>query len=240
MNIDSRPSPNFDTRSDQPIDMLVLHYTDMLNAEDAVLRLCDAASRVSAHYVIDEAGKISQLVDEKDRAWHAGESSWRGHSNINARSVGIELANPGHGHGYVPFPEAQMASLVALSIGIVERHNIPPRNVVGHSDVAFLRKMDPGELFDWPLLARAGVGVFPFGAKPMFGSDLRRGDKGLPVTRLQTALANWGYGLKLDGDFGSKTEKCVIAFQRHYRPQEVDGIWDSDCAGLLAALHGLV
>lgn len=240
MNITQRPSPNFDSRHDQHIDMLVMHYTDMLHAEDAIVRLCDPESRVSAHYVIDEAGGVFKLVDEKERAWHAGESHWRGQANVNARSIGIELSNPGHGHGYQPFPKAQMEALVGLSQQIVSRHNIPAQNVVGHSDVAFLRKMDPGELFDWPMLAHAGVGVFPFDAKPLSISELSRGDTGLAVTRLQTALSNWGYGLKLDGKFGEKTEKCVIAFQRHYRPGNLDGVWDDECSGLLAALHGLV
>lgn len=234
------PSPNHDDRKGQAIDMLVLHYTDMLSAEAAIARLCDPEAQVSAHYVIDERGEVTQLVDESQRAWHAGESHWRGHAGVNARSIGIELANPGHSNGYVPFPELQMESLITLCHDIIARHAIPARNVVGHSDVAFLRKMDPGELFDWPRLARAAIGVFPFSARPMVGSDLARGDKGQKVIRLQTALSNWGYGLKLDGDYGVKTEQCVIAFQRHYRPRDISGVWDDECAGLLAALHGLV
>jgi N-acetylmuramoyl-L-alanine amidase len=133
-----------------------------------------------------------------------------------------------------------MQSVITLCHEILARHSIPLRNVVGHSDVAFLRKKDPGELFDWPRLARAAIGVFPFGARPMMGSELKRGDYGKKVTRLQTSLNNWGYGLKLDGDYGVKTEQCVIAFQRHYRPANLDGQWDDECAGLLAALHGMV
>ena len=183
---------------------------------------------------------LFQLVDEAMRAWHAGEASWRGHSNINARSIGIEIANPGHGNGYVAFPELQMQSVIELCHGIMARHRIDQRNIIGHSDVAFLRKMDPGELFDWPRLARAAIGIFPFGSHPMVGSELARGDNGKKVIRLQTALHNWGYGLKLDGDYGVKTEQCVIAFQRHYRPANIDGKWDDECAGLLAALHGMV
>lgn len=236
----SHPSTNFDDRGGQPVDMLVLHYTDMLSTDAAIAQLCDPAARVSAHYVVSEAGEVATLVEESQRAWHAGESSWRGHANVNARSIGIEIANPGHSHGYVPFPAVQMQAVTALCQEIIARHAIPPRNVVGHSDVAFLRKMDPGELFDWPGLARAGVGVFPFEAQPMVGSDLVRGDNGKKVIRLQTALANWGYGLKLDGDYGAKTEQCVIAFQRHYRPADIRGVWDDECAGLLAALHGIV
>jgi N-acetylmuramoyl-L-alanine amidase len=233
-------SPNVDDRKDAAIDMLVLHYTDMKTAQAAIDHLCNAESKVSAHYVVDEAGEVYSLVDESKRAWHAGESFWRGHSNINSRSIGIEIANPGHTNGYRAFPELQMQSVIELCHAIIARHAIPPRNVVGHSDVAFLRKMDPGELFDWPRLARAAIGVFPFGSHPMMGSELMRGDNGKKVIRLQTALNNWGYGLKLDGDYGVKTEQCVIAFQRHYRPGNCDGKWDDECAGLLASLHGMV
>ena len=238
--ISSPKSPNFDTRHGQAVDMLVLHYTDMLSTDAAIAHLCDPESKVSAHYVVSEAGEVIALVDEKERAWHAGEAYWRGMSNINARSIGIEMANPGHSNGYVHFPEAQMQSVIALCKEFMARYEIPPRNIVGHSDVAFLRKMDPGELFNWSRLARAGVGLFPFHAKPMVGSEQKRGDNGKKVIRLQTALSNWGYGLKLDGDYGVKTEQCVIAFQRHYRPDNIDGVWDDECAGLLAALHGMV
>ncbi len=239
MNLSFR-SPNFDARKEGPIDMLVLHYTDMLSTQAAIDLLCQPESKVSAHYVVAEDGEVFQLVAEDKRAWHAGESFWRGQASVNGRSIGIEIANPGHSHGYRPFPELQMQSVIALCHEILARHPIPPRNIVGHSDVAFLRKRDPGELFDWPRLARAAIGVFPFGARPMMGSGLARGDYGKKVTRLQTSLANWGYGLKLDGDFGMKTEQCVMAFQRHYRPDIVDGAWDDECAGLLATLHGMV
>ena len=239
MNL-THPSPNHDSRHAQAIDMLVLHYTDMLSADEAIARLCDPAAQVSAHYLVGEAGQVASLVDESQRAWHAGESSWRGNANINARSIGVEIANPGHSHGYVPFPEAQMQAVERLCREIIERHRIEAHNVVGHSDIAFLRKADPGELFDWARLAKAGVGIFPFAAKPVLGSGLKRGDAGKPVIRLQTSLANWGYGLKLDGEFGEKTEKCVVAFQRHYRPANISGVWDDECAGLLAALHGMV
>ena len=229
-----------DSRNGQPVDMLVLHYTDMVNWRDALARLSDPETRVSAHYLINEEGDVYQMVAEEMRAWHAGESYWRGASNINARSIGIEISNPGHSGGLTPFTDAQMVSLTALAHGIIARHAIPARNVVGHSDVAFLRKMDPGERFDWKRLAKAGIGLFPFDARSMTGHALKREDSGTDVMKLQTSLANWGYGLKLDGRFGEKTEQCVIAFQRHYRPQEISGIWDSECAGLLAALHGLV
>ncbi len=230
-------SPNFDSREDQPVDMLIIHYTDMLSCEEALQRLCDASSQVSAHYVIAENGEVFQLVDEAQRAWHAGVSHWRGHNNINARSIGIELCNPGHSNGYKPFPPSQMQSLIALSQGILARHQVPPRNVQGHSDVAFLRKQDPGELFDWKQLAREGIGIFPEHSRAILGPELDRGDKGDAVMRLQQSLANWGYRLKIDGDYGEKTFLCVQAFQRHFLPDVLTGRWCNASAGILAALH---
>jgi N-acetylmuramoyl-L-alanine amidase len=238
----SHQSPNFDSRGEHKIDMLILHYTDMRTPERALERLCDGqnASRVSAHYVIREDGEIFQLVNEAHRAWHAGESFWRGHAHINARSIGIEICNPGHSEGYADFPAAQMQSVCALSQAIIARHAIPARNVQGHSDIAFLRKKDPGEKFPWAWLAQHGVGIFPEHVKPISGATLKRGDTGQPVMRLQQSLANWGYGLKMDGEYGEKTEQCVIAFQRHYRPENLDGVWDNTCSGIISALHGLV
>ena len=240
MQLLEKPSPNHDSRQNQPVDMLVMHYTDMRHCEDAVARLCDPEAKVSAHYVVTRDGIIYQLVQESERAWHAGESFWRGHTNINARSIGIEISNPGHSEGYEDFPPAQMAAVAELSLAILARHPIPPQNVVGHSDVAFLRKQDPGERFDWQSLARAGIGLFPEHARPVMGKALAPGDKGTHVMRLQQSLANWGYGLKVDGEYGEKTRLCVIAFQRHFRPANLSGIWDNECAGLLAALHGMV
>ena len=124
-------------------------------------RLCDPAAKVSAHYTIDEDGTVYAHVPEARRAWHAGVSFWAGESDINARSIGIELVNPGHEYGYRAFPEAQIAALIALCHGILARHPIPPARVLGHSDVAPARKEDPGELFPWARLAKAGIGLWP-------------------------------------------------------------------------------
>ena len=150
------PSPNFDER-DARVSMLVLHYTGMEDAASAIARLRDPEAKVSCHYLVDEDGRILRLVDEGKRAWHAGRSYWRGIHGVNAASIGIEIVNPGHEFGYRPFPEEQMDALVPLVADIVRRHGIWPSNVVGHSDVAPDRKQDPGELFDWALLARHGV-----------------------------------------------------------------------------------
>jgi len=157
-----RPSPNHNERpTGTAINMLVLHYTGMKSCEAALGRLCDENAQVSAHYLIDEDGTLYHLVDESRRAWHAGVSSWRGITDVNAHSIGIELVNPGHEHGYRDFPEVQMVALIDLCKDVLSRHAIPAQNVVGHSDVAPERKQDPGELFDWQRLASNGIGMWP-------------------------------------------------------------------------------
>lgn len=222
MKIIDAPSPNFDDRPPgQAIDMLVLHYTGMRTMDEALARLRDAEAKVSAHYLIDEDGAIHRLVAEDKRAWHAGVSSWRGQTDINARSIGIELVNPGHEFGYRPFPEAQMEALIALAHGILARHPILPCNVVAHADVAPSRKQDPGELFDWHRLAQAGIGVWP--------KTFSLGQAGHMVPR----LSHYGYDV-------SDADAAVLAFQRHFRPARADGIADAEGAGILDALIKLV
>jgi N-acetylmuramoyl-L-alanine amidase len=217
----ARPSPNFDPRPEgQVVDMLVLHYTGMPSAEEALKRLCDPEAKVSAHYLIDEDGSMWRLVNEKHRAWHAGVASWRGHSDINARSIGVELVNPGHEFGYKPFTPGQMNALVALTRGIVKRHAITPRNVVGHADVAPSRKQDPGELFSWPRLAEQGVGLWPVREDPKGDAD---------SASFLKRLAEYGYDV-------SDAKAAVTAFQRHFRQKKVDGEIDQECAGLLDEL----
>ena len=210
-------SPNFQPRpAGTEIDMLVIHYTGMRSAGAALERLCDPGSEVSAHYLIDEAGEVFALVDEENRAWHAGVSSWRGEPNVNSRSIGIELVNPGHEFGYRPFPVAQMAALADLAQGIVARWGIPARNVVGHSDVAPRRKQDPGELFDWYWLAQRGIGLWP--------------EPGQPVGEAALLLAEYGYDI-------ADAQAALVAFQRHFRPLSCDGVADAET---LALLNGLV
>ncbi len=211
-----RPSPNCDERpAGVPLDMLVLHYTGMATAESALERLCAPGSKVSAHYFVDEDGAISRLVREDQRAWHAGASYWRGHEDINARSIGIELVNPGHEFGYRPFPETQVTALILLCSGILRRHSIPLRNVVGHCDVAPSRKQDPGELFDWQRLANAGIGLWP---TPVAAE----------MSETTTMLAEYGYRANEQG--------ALAAFQRHFRPSEFDGVMDEETTRLLAGL----
>jgi N-acetylmuramoyl-L-alanine amidase len=205
-----------------PIDMLVLHYTGMETAEAALARLCDPASRVSAHYVVEEDGTVHGLVDERFRAWHAGESFWRGHADINGRSIGIELVNPGHEFGYRHFPEDQMAALIDLARDILARHPIPPRNIVGHADVAPRRKRDPGELFDWARLAAAGIGLWPGEAPPKTADD----------ERVRALLADYGYETV-------DPTATILAFQRHFRAFRVTGSADAETVGRLVALAAM-
>ncbi len=229
MNVAQQPSPNFDARpGDGRVDMLILHYTGMRSAAEALDRLCDPAAKVSAHYLIAEDGAVMQLVAEEQRAWHAGLSSWRGRGDINGASIGIELVNPGHEFGYRRFPEPQMAALEALARGILGRHPIPPRHVLGHSDVAPLRKQDPGELFDWPRLARAGIGFWP-----EFASSAAT----LPGLReIQSALAAIGYACPQSGAQDAATTAAITAFQRHYRPERCDGVIDAETGRRIEAL----
>ncbi len=230
------PSPNHDARPpDTAVDMLVLHYTGMASAEAALARLCDAAAKVSAHYMVDEDGAVLRLVDEERRAWHAGESHWRGRDGVNATSIGVEIVNPGHEFGYRPFPEAQMAAVETLCRDILARHPIPARNVVGHSDVAPGRKEDPGELFDWARLAAAGVGLWPDVGVVTgeMGLTLRAGDAGAPVAEIQRALAEFGYRVPVAGAFDEATAEVVTAFQRHFRPRRVDGVAEPETVQVL-------
>lgn len=236
MQIISNPSPNFDSRNGASITMLVLHYTGMMTGHGALARLCDPEAKVSSHYLIEEDGRIFQLVEESERAWHAGVSCWRGERAVNAHSIGIEIVNPGHEYGYRPFPELQMQSVVALSNTILERYPISANNVIGHSDVAFQRKEDPGELFDWQGLAAQGIGLWHDNPQVQGDLWLRMGDKGEQVIQMQVALADYGYDITATGEFDILTEQCVVAFQRHFRPNHLDGMWDDECAAMLDIL----
>lgn len=211
-------SPNYNKRpADTTIDTLVIHYTGMKSSEDAIKHLCNSKAKVSCHYVIDEDGEIFQLVEERYRAWHAGVSYWRGRDNINNFSIGIELINPGHEFGYRHFPEKQIKSLIELCKLILKRNiHIEPRNIVGHSDIAPLRKEDPGELFNWKILAKNGIGLWP---------DANIFPKKNEILVIQEKLSSYGYKVNLDGNYTEETKKVIIAFQRHFVQDKLDGIW---------------
>jgi N-acetylmuramoyl-L-alanine amidase len=227
--IRNRPSPNHAPRaSPGRIDLLILHYTGMTSAAAALERLCDPTTQVSAHYLVDEDGTVWQLVDEARRAWHAGRAFWAGATNINDRSIGIELANPGHEHGYRPFPETQLGALEILCREILARHPIPPERILGHSDVAPERKADPGELFPWERLARAGIGLWPDFAAAV---DFVRADD---IRATQRNLARIGYELRASGQFDRATQAIIGAFQRHWRPANCAGALDVETAQRIA------
>ncbi len=214
------PSPNHGPRT-ASIDMLVLHYTGMTSAADALARLTSLDSAVSAHYLVDEDGTVWRLVPEERRAWHAGLSFWRGRRDINSASIGIELVNPGHEFGYREFLEPQIAALESLCRDILGRHQIPPRHVLGHSDVAPARKEDPGELFPWRRLARAGIGLWP---EP-------------PLPRAPRAIGPVLAAIGYDPDVAHGA--ATTAFQRHFRPARCDGVADAETRAIAAAVAKL-
>lgn len=214
------PSPNFDERA-LPVSMLVLHYTGMPDAESAIRWLTNADSKVSAHYVVTEDGQTVRMVDEGKRAWHAGRAWWRGITDVNSASVGIEIVNPGHEWGYRDFPEAQVEALIPLVHDIMSRHGITRGNVVGHSDIAPARKLDPGELFPWGRLARLRLAL-PRPTRNLMDPHWSDG-------AFMLALERFGYDI-------AEPRAAVVAFQRRFRPELIDGIIDGECRAILLAL----
>jgi len=218
-----RPAPNFGPRRGglKPV-ILLLHYTGMESAAAALDILTRQDSGVSCHYLVHEDGKIVQMVREKDRAWHAGHSHWGGVDDVNSASIGIEIVNPGHELGYRDFPAPQMEAVTSLARDIISRHAIAPRHVLAHSDVAPLRKQDPGEKFPWKLLHEAGIGHWVEPVPP--GDDQEQEISGHKYEEAMAMLIEYGYGAKW---FDGKGQAAVIrAFQRHFRPQRVDGRLD--------------
>lgn len=238
---DVHPAANVEARHGvkQP-SLLILHYTGMSSAAKAIDWLSRTESRVSCHYVIDDMGRITQMVPERLRAWHAGVSSWHGETDINSRSIGIEIQNPGHEHGYPDFPQTQMRAVIALSKDIAHRYKMVPTGILAHSDVAPQRKIDPGEKFDWARMAREGVGLW---VKP---SPVRTDDAGLTigatsplVAQAQEQLAAYGYDIAISGHLDLKTSKVLRAFQLHFRPRRVDGRLDGSTRLTLARLFAM-
>ena len=221
LKIIDHPSPNWNARRGGCApDMVIIHYTGMKSAGAALERLRDPTAKVSSHYLIDREGAVARLVPEEARAWHAGVSHWRGETDINSRSIGIELVNPGHAHGYLDFAGPQMAALLKLLAGIHKRHAIAPAHLLAHSDIAPSRKQDPGERFDWARLAREGFGLWVEPAAPAGGAVAGAG-------AIQHELAAFGYGVPLTGVYDAATDQAVAAFQRHWRQGQVDGQADA-------------
>lgn len=254
LTILDRPSPNFDGRP-RPIDLVVLHYTGMQDEETALARLTDPApvagrypgpwqprdvdpaaplAKVSSHYVVAEGGLVWRLVDEDARAWHAGSSSWDGEGAVNDRAIGVEIVNGGHDFGLPHFPDAQIEATIALLRDILARRSLGPHRVVGHSDVAPARKLDPGERFPWARLAAAGVALWPVTEHPPGPAALAKGVRGQAVLVLQESLRAFGYGVPQTGEYDELTEATVAAFQRRFRQQRVDGAADEQTMAILA------
>ncbi|MCR9238705.1 MAG: N-acetylmuramoyl-L-alanine amidase [Alphaproteobacteria bacterium] len=232
------PSPNFGPRPDgQQAHLLILHYTGMPDDDQALSWLRNPASQVSCHYYVHQDGQILQLVSEGDRAWHAGVSSWQGITDINSCSIGIEIANPGHNYGYHAFPDIQVEAVKDLCQEIIRRHNIRAEHVLAHSDIAPDRKEDPGELFPWSYFAENGIGHYSAPKSLGDGRFFQLGDAGEPVAALQAMFQLYGYGCPQSGHFCELTCAVVRAFQRHFRPELVDGIADQST---IATLHELL
>ncbi len=238
MRLIQAPSPNFDARRAPP-DMLILHYTGMESGAAALDRLRDPEAKVSAHYLVEEDGRIFALVDEARRAWHAGVSCWRGEADINARSIGVEIVNPGHEFGYQPFLDEQIVAILKLLDEVRGRWTIEDALILGHSDVAPRRKQDPGELFPWKRLAEAGHGLW-VEPPPAPGPVLGPGEAGLGVLALRGALRRLGYDVAADGAYDKDLGLVVTAFQRHWRPSRCDGLADGETRARLTALLRLV
>lgn len=230
------PSPNHGERL-TPVSSLILHYTGMPTGASALEQLTRAESQVSAHYFVDEDGTILQLVPEARRAWHAGRSFWAGETDMNSASIGIEIVHPGHADPR-PFPDRQIEAVAALCRDICGRRAILPRRVLGHSDIAIGRKIDPGEFFPWKALAEQGVGHYVEPARIIGGAALETGASGAEVRDLQRTLADYGYKIDVSGDYDEASAGAVAAFQRHFRPALVDGRADSSTIATLRALAG--
>ncbi|MDI9636320.1 N-acetylmuramoyl-L-alanine amidase [Geitlerinema splendidum] len=219
LNFHKAPSPHFNERT-LPLDSIILHYTDMPTADEALAWLCHPTSQVSAHYLIDEAGKTYQLVEDEKRAWHAGESFWQGCTNINSCSLGIELSNPGHSHGYQPFPEPQIEALLQLCEQLRTRWDIPKNRVLGHSDIAPRRKQDPGHLFPWEKLAREGLGLWPSERASVIASNDNPVEKSLATIGYETV----------------SLPHTLRAFKRHFQPHQGDDRVDEETHLLIQGL----
>jgi N-acetylmuramoyl-L-alanine amidase len=247
------PSPNHGERKGCTApDCVILHYTGMAEADAALRVLCNPAREVSCHYFIHEDGQILQLVPESRRAWHAGKSSWHGETDMNSRSIGVEIVNPGHDltksppepYDYPDFPDVQIDAVIRLVKDIAARWKISPARILAHSDIAPGRKIDPGEKFPWNKLAAQGLGLWPSSSSSQAprndgmrtGPSYRAGDEGMPVAALQSMLVKFGYGIEITGVYDQRTVDVVTAFQRHWRQGCINGVADGETLEVLRML----
>ena len=234
------PSPNLGPRkTDRRPTWIMLHYTGMESGVAALQLLTNPLSEVSCHYLVWEDGRIFQLVPEAARAWHAGRGNWKGESDINSHSIGIEIVNGGHAQGLPPYPDEQIEAVIALCQDIMARHGMAADHILAHSDTAPTRKEDPGEHFPWQRLARAGVGLWPEADTTGDTAALagyRAGDEGQPVRALQALLAMIGYPVQITGVYDALTESVIKAVQRRYCPDTVTGIADARVLAVLKSL----
>ena len=230
MKIESIFSPNFNKikRSNKSIKFLIIHYTGMQSERESIMRLCSSKSKVSSHFVINKKGKIYRLVQDNQIAWHAGKSCWGKYKNLNKNSIGIELTNKGHKFGYTNFKKKQLSSLIKICRNLIKKYKIKKKNIIGHSDIAPLRKIDPGEKFPWKQLAKKKIGIW-HNLKPNF---LKKFRKIKILTKQYKAkfvknLNNIGY--RFLNNKKSSISKTVKAFQRHYRQELINGLIDKEC-----------
>ncbi|WP_017930993.1 N-acetylmuramoyl-L-alanine amidase [Robiginitomaculum antarcticum] len=239
MDIISAPSPNFNERK-SAVSLLVYHYTGMETGVAALQRLSDQAAQVSAHYLVEEDGRVFALVDEEKRAWHAGVGQWGAITDVNSASIGIEIVNGGHDYGLPDYPDIQIDAVMALSRDILSRHNITPFSIIGHSDLAPDRKYDPGEKFPWARLAQIGIGLWPAATETDQRVLFQPGDRDRGIAVAQRGLAQIGYHLPVNGIFDLRTEQVFTAFQRRFRPDRVDGKLDVETLAVISELNGLL
>lgn len=216
-------------------DTIILHYTGMPSEDAAISWLCNPESEVSSHYLVRENGDVVQMVRESRRAWHAGKSFWAGVSDINSRSIGIEIANAGH-PTLPDYTDAQIESVAQLCLDCAKRWSIAPERVLAHSDIAPVRKVDPGEHFPWSKLHQLGVGHWVEPAPISGGRFFQQGDQGQPIEALQSMLSFYGYNIEITGEFNDQTVGVVKSFQLHFRQSKVDGVADSSTIDTLHRL----
>ncbi|MBL42313.1 MAG: N-acetylmuramoyl-L-alanine amidase [Rhodospirillaceae bacterium] len=232
-------SPNFNDRKSK-IDIIVIHYTGMKSEQESLEQLCNTSSKVSSHFLINYSGDIFSLVEEEKRAWHAGVSFWNGENDINSSSIGIELDNPGHEYGYKPFTESQMVSLEKLISYLIKKYNIPLYNIVGHSDIAPLRKKDPGEFFEWKRLAKKNLSIWPKKILLNPFNNISIGEKSRSVLKVQKSLSEIGYKINQDAYYGAETKLVLQAFQRRFRSNKFDGCFDNITGMMIHSVNSLI